>query len=218
METPMESHRRQRTRSGEAFSFPNIPIQDPDFEFESLTPDSTSSIDQYKTNSPADHLFSNGLLLPHTYNFPSELPTPTMLHISSTSSRTSSVNSKDSLLSSKSNSTNSSRSSFSARTSSSDDNNPRVASRTSSVSCHVYGASQRWQIIAPVLPVLNRDSSRKRSKNGANEGTRGKKQENEKSKEVKPGIWRRFFRYFLVACRQCHALEPSSVKDDDDVL
>ncbi|KAF5728036.1 hypothetical protein HS088_TW21G00179 [Tripterygium wilfordii] len=217
----MESHRRQRTSSGEEiFSFPNTPIQDSDFEFESLTPDSTSSTDPYKTNSPADHLFFNGILLPHTYNFPSELPTPTMLHIdhiSRTMSRTSSVNSKDSLLSSRSTSTNSSRSSCSARTSSSDNNNSRVASRTSSVSCHVYGASRRWQIIAPVVPVLNRDLSRKRSKIGADRGVRGKKQESKKSREVKPGIWRRFFRYFLVACRQCHAME-SSVKDDDDVL
>ncbi|KAF4367164.1 hypothetical protein F8388_006472 [Cannabis sativa] len=66
--------RRKQSISGDGFSFPSTPEPDnnhhsrgssSDFEFGSITPDSPYSDDPSK-NSPADHLFFNGKLLPHS--------------------------------------------------------------------------------------------------------------------------------------------------------
>ncbi|KAH0979975.1 hypothetical protein GBA52_007152 [Prunus armeniaca] len=119
-------NRRQKSTSGDTFSFPSTPIheQDSDFEFGCFTPDSASSTDPCK-DSPADHLFFNGRLLPHA--FPFQPISNGFMGVDSNSqrtSRTSSISSKDSLMSSRSNSTNSRSSS--ARTSSSDNSERKL--------------------------------------------------------------------------------------------
>ncbi|EXC08467.1 hypothetical protein L484_009610 [Morus notabilis] len=228
----METHLRKPS-SGDtaAFSFPSTPgashdsssspSSSDDFEFGCLTPDSPSG-DPNK-NSPADHLFFNGRLLPHA--FPSRSPaanSPLARAVSRSTSRTSSVSSKDySLVSSRSNSTNSSCSS-SARTSSSDNSERRSTlsycrqgSKTTLngpgsskvVSARVYGSSQRWQFMAPV-PALSRDGSRRRKVMEL----RNEKNGQEKKAVAKRRRWRlgrRLFRWFVTACNECHAIEPS---------
>lgn len=181
-----------------SFSFPSTPNQeDSDFEFGSLTPDSPSC-----TTSPADQLFFNGRLQPHS--FP-------LNHVTTTS-RTASIGSKDSLLSSRSNSTNSSCSS--ARTSSSDTSerklfHNRVNLSSRSVARPVqqsYGCSQRWQYIMPVPAGLNRDASKRRKQKPAKTEKKKKKMKKRASLQ----FVRRVFRWFFIACRQCHAMEPPS--------
>lgn len=231
----METRRRKDSddASATAFSFPSTPAHSSsspsssdDFEFGCLTPDSPST-DPNK-NSPADHLFFNGRLLPHSFPFrssPSAATANSALTASRGTSRTSSIGSKDySLVSSRSNSTNSSCSS-SARTSSSDNSERRLlycrqGSKSSAsngalgsskaVSARVYGSSQRWQFMAPV-PALSRDSSRRRKVVERNE-KQEKKAAAAKAKKRSRRPWRlgrRLFRWILTACRKCHAIEPS---------
>nr|XP_023929684.1 uncharacterized protein LOC112040992 [Quercus suber]POE89189.1 hypothetical protein CFP56_59783 [Quercus suber] len=214
----MES-RRRRSGSSEMFSFPCTPTQDQDndFEFGSITPDSPSG-DPYK-NSPADHLFFNGRLLPHA--FPIQ-PATILLDNSRTTSRTSSINSKDSLRSSRSNSTNSRSSNCSsARTSSSDNSERKLLYKTTLLrdkyhgnkvfSAQVYGSSQRWQYITPV-PVLSRESSRRKKVEPVGKEVRTKKRTQERKVTSSWFGWR-FLWWFVSACRECHAMEPSR-KDD----
>ncbi|KAJ7948679.1 Membrane-associated kinase regulator [Quillaja saponaria] len=221
MACPMETKRRERNDSGSSFSFPSTPNQDSDFEFGCLTPDSPSS-GSYIT-SPADHLFFNGRLLPHSFPFQQQPPATTNMYDnnSRTTSRTSSISSKDSLMSSRSNSTNSSRSSCSissARTSSSDcseRNRLMYLQNKNKVTCKSHDQpnktvnSQRWQYITAV-PVLNREYSSRRRKNievvGKKEVVKGKKM---KTTRVKLSFVRRLLRWFLTACKECHAMEPS---------
>ncbi|KAJ6770364.1 MEMBRANE-ASSOCIATED KINASE REGULATOR 4-RELATED [Salix purpurea] len=225
----MEGNHHKKTSSREyIFSFPSTPStldQDSDFEFGCLTPDSPST-DPNK-NSPADHLFCNGRLLPHSFPVLQHQPTTMVLidNIYRANSRASSVSSRDSLMSSRSNSSNSSRSSFSsARTSSSDNSERRrlynftscqapLASKV--VIAQLYGSSQRWQHIMPVpAAALKRvDSRRKSCRVLVKEGQNNNKKQLKKGKRERSGFWRRFFRSFLVACRECHAME-SSTKDD----
>ncbi|CAJ1978544.1 unnamed protein product [Sphenostylis stenocarpa] len=203
--------------SGDSFSFPSTPTPDSDFEFGSLTPDSPSA--EPFAASPADHLFLNGRLQPHFF------PLPT--------SRTSST--RDSLLSSRSNSTNSSCSS--ARTSSSDSSERKsfhnklkgcaIRSKTPS-HYQAYGCSQRWQYITPV-PALNREGSLRRRRdtnqekdNGSMKKTKKKKKKNKKktkketgNKGVRLRFGRRILRWFVMVCRECHAMEPSKSRRKD---
>ncbi|KAF1896405.1 hypothetical protein Lal_00034103 [Lupinus albus] len=221
-----DSNRRKKSISGDSFSFPSTPNQDSDFEFGSLTPDSPSS-DPCRT-SPADHLFFNGRLQPHS--FPVTFHRPIGATIAS-----SSISSKDSLVSSRSNSTNSRSScSSSARTSSSDNSERRLfynkVSLTSSYSkdpCTVtrsvvlghnqaYGCSKRWQYITPV-PSLNRVASKRRSgdmkqENKKEKGKKKKKRKKEKVSGVRLRFLRKILRWFVMACRECHAMEPSNAK------
>ncbi|OMO53524.1 hypothetical protein COLO4_36703 [Corchorus olitorius] len=213
-------NRRKRSSSGEIFSFPSTPNQDQesDFEFGCFTPESPSQ-DPYRT-SPADHLFFNGRLLPHAF----PLQPVAAAHDSRGTSRTSSINSKDSLMSSRSNSTNSRSSCSSARTSSSENSERRFLYHSRSHACHkasklvtaqLYGDSQRWQYITPI-PTLKREVS-KRNK----DALRAKKQvdhhhHQEKSiisSRAKSGPCLRIFRLFLLICRECHAMEPSKKQD-----
>ncbi|KAG5254955.1 membrane-associated kinase regulator [Salix suchowensis] len=156
----------------------------------------------------------------------STTPTATTLLVDNIyrgTSRASSVSCRDSLTSSRSNSTNSSRSSVSsARTSSSDSSERRrfhnnttrtktpLASKA--VMAQLYGSSQRWQHIMPVpAAVLKREDSRRKSGGIlVEEGLISSRKHVEKGKRDRAGIWRRFFRSFLVACRECHAMEPSA--------
>ncbi|CAI8606938.1 unnamed protein product [Vicia faba] len=190
-----DSSSKNRT-TNDSFSFPSTPNQeDSDFEFGSLTPDSPSC-----TTSPADQLFFNGRLQPHS--FP-------LNHVTTTS-----IGSKDSLLSSRSNSTNSSCSS--ARTSSSDTserklfhNRVKLSSRSFARPVQQsYGCSQRWQYIMPVPAGLNRDASKRRKQKQAK-----RKEKKKMKKRVSLQFVRRIFRWFFIACRQCHAMEPSKVRN-----
>ncbi|XP_028793000.1 uncharacterized protein LOC114748714 [Neltuma alba] len=213
--------RHNNGSGGDSFSFPSTPNQDScagddvdDFEFGSLTPDSPSS--DPSRASPADHIFFNGRLLPHS--FPPLQPHPTILlydHNSRAVSRTSSKNSRSMVLSSRSNSTNSRSSSCSsARTSSSDSSERRLFySRVSSSGgrpCQgnnkmAYGCSQRWQYITPVpATALSRDSSLRRK--GKKEDFVNKKKKRE---DQRFPFGRRLFRWIVMACKECHALEPS---------
>ncbi|KAK2638968.1 hypothetical protein Ddye_026763 [Dipteronia dyeriana] len=249
-------NRRKRSSSGEMFSFPSTPNQDSDFEFGCLTPDSPSQ--DPSRNSPADHLFFNGRLLPHSFPFHQRQQPGSTLHLSpdnisrATTSRTSSVSSKDSLMSSRSNSTNSrssSSSSSSARTSLSSDNSERrfmyynnnkvqcrATMASKMVTAQLYGSSQRWQHLTPV-PVLKRDASLRQNNGGGGgcgggvgikEVSKSKTQQGKKNKNKKirtsdlherpKGICRRIFMSFLFACRECHAMEPSTKDDHDHAL
>ncbi|KAL1363430.1 hypothetical protein AAHE18_03G148800 [Arachis hypogaea] len=235
-EATMDSRRRKST-SGDSFSFPSTPNPESDFEFESLTPDSPSS-DPCRT-SPADHLFFNGRLQPHSFPLFQHHH-----HSISTTSRTSSISSKDSLMSSRSNSINSrgsSSCSSSARTSASDGSERRLLhsklsslSSSASPSCkgvymgkrtmvsahpQVYGCSQRWQYLTPV-PALNRDASKKRTgevkqKKKEDKKTKKKKKmmkKKNKEKKVRLRFGRKILRWFVMACKECHAMEPSKIK------
>ncbi|KAI4333649.1 hypothetical protein L6164_018429 [Bauhinia variegata] len=205
--------RREKNQSSDSFSFPSTPNQDSDFEFGSLTPSSPST--DPCTTSPADHLFFNGRLLPHS--FPFHHP-PTPIYDSRATSRTSSIGSKDSFMSSRSNSTNSRSSSCSsARTSSSDSserklfynklaNTYRYQPNSKMASAHqIYGSSQRWQYITSV-PALSRDASRRRK------GEQERKEAVKRKKQTAAGsskFGRRILRWLMMACRECHAMEPS---------
>ncbi|OMO88953.1 hypothetical protein CCACVL1_08089 [Corchorus capsularis] len=225
-------NRRKRSSSGEIFSFPSTPNQDQesDFEFGCFTPESPSQ-DPYRT-SPADHLFFNGRLLPHAFPLQPVAAAHHDQYGSRGTSRTSSINSKDSLMSSRSNSTNSRSSCSSARTSSSENSERRFLYHSRSHACHkasklvtaqLYGDSQRWQYITPI-PTLKRDvSKRKDGGVGVNkDALRAKKQvdhhhhHQEKSiisSRAKSGPCLRIFRLFLLICRECHAMEPSKKPD-----
>lgn len=185
----MENHRRHKSNSsGDNFTFPAM---SPDMELESEL---------------ADHLFSNGKFLLHTF------PLQPRSLTGCTFSRTSSVSSKDSLVSSRSNSTNSrSSTSSSARTSTSEASSsstgaamktgvfPERESRSPVHYCnnYYYLPAQRWQFMAPV-PVLNRRTSQRR---------KGSPEKEESSR--RKGCCRRFFRWLVSTCKQCHAMEPS---------
>ncbi|XP_030445787.1 probable membrane-associated kinase regulator 1 [Syzygium oleosum] len=241
----MEIH-RNRNGSSDGFSFPSTPeSQDPDLEFEfgCATPDSPSG--ESNKNSPADHLFFNGRLLPHSF------PCKTMTNavVPRAASRASSVSSRDSmsLTSSRSNSTNSSRSSScsSTRRSSSDNterarspvlmyqtrissNNPSNNARdqrrrtSQSVAAQVYGTSHRWQFIAPV-PPLSREGSCSSSSSSSRRGMRKLcegvvREEVKRIKEkerTKTGFGKKLIRSFLLSCMQCHAMEVETSRRED---
>ncbi|KAL2327618.1 hypothetical protein Fmac_021045 [Flemingia macrophylla] len=223
----MEDTRRKKPSAGDSFSFPSTPTPDSmEFEFGALTPDSPFT-ESYMA-SPADHLFLNGLLQPHPFPLPS--------------SRTGSA--KESDFSSRSNSSNSSCSSARTSSSDSSErklshNKVKNGALRSMTPSHYqsYGCSQRWQYITPV-PPLNREVSVRRRRDIIKQGTKKKKEEkstqrshnnknnnnkkNKKSKKetVNKGMklrlkfGRRIFRWFVMACRECHAMEPSIKRCD----
>lgn len=208
--------------TGDKFSFPIFPLleeEDHDehrvgFEFGG----SPSPID-----SPADHLFFNGRLLPHA--FPSQVP---MINNTfySLSRSTSVTSSKDySFVSSRSNSRSSSCSSARTSVSTTDSasstasyerklfvphhrqrHRPKVlsgsASRrsvtTSSLSSPHYGSQF---IITPPALILKKKKRKKEEEGKC--GSRARKAN-------KTWFWRRFFRSFVSACKECHAINPSS--------
>nr|XP_043626054.1 uncharacterized protein LOC122597535 [Erigeron canadensis] len=181
------THRRHKSNSsGDNFTFPTL---SPDVQMDTEL---------------ADHLFSNGKFLLHTF------PLQPKNITSCTFSRTCSVSSKDSLLSSRSNSTNSSSSSCSsARTSTSDSSTGFAMKTTISPSrspAHYntcYLPAQRWQFMAPV-PMLNRRTSqRRRCEDQKQKGS----PENKKC-ITKKGCCQKLFRWFVSSCIQCHAMEP----------
>lgn len=223
----MEIHRR-KSSSGDKFSFPIIPVQDQDFEFGCVTPGSP--------NSTADRLFFNGILLPHA--FPCQ-PTNNVISFSRSTSRTSSVCSKDSLMSSRSNSTNSSRSSScsSARTSTSEaagpctsdsklfsNNQTKIAGKNpvekdlyqatrKPVLTPHYGSSQRWQFIAPAPAMMHQVSRARKAKISVRDQVcKSKKQGQDWTIARRTWFGLKFLRAVASACKECHAVKPSSRK------
>lgn len=240
--SPMEATTRGRKNSsGDKFSFPSInpiPTQDSDqFEFGCITPGSP--------NSPADHLFSNGKLLPHP--FPVIQPPISNLQYSFTrsTSRTSSVSSKDSLMSSRCNST-SSRSSNSSGSCSSANTSARTSISTDYPAekklavpldqvrlggkvggkCYEKGgqgvlgkkqvvyvngsSSRRWGLI-PAAPVVGHGQVSRRRK-GGHEIVVKKKVKVRRGGGM--GFATRFLRWFVTACKECHAIKPLRAVDD----
>ncbi|XP_010465474.1 PREDICTED: uncharacterized protein LOC104745819 [Camelina sativa] len=196
----------------------------PEFEFGSLTPSSPSQ-DSFDENSPADHLFFNGRLLPHAFPAASSIYTKRSI-----SSRSNSTNSRSSFGS------NSSSASHSPRTSSCNvgsNNNSASAithihnkpldikppsskcgktvnstrtKATEIVTASLYRSysSQRWQYITPVPVKMSggirvggrkKKVTRVRKKTGVSRGSRVMK------------LWRRILMAAIFACRECHALE-----------
>ncbi|XP_057971643.1 uncharacterized protein LOC131160224 [Malania oleifera] len=235
----MESNgRRRKNTSGDVFSFPSMSARDQqnfEFEFGWATPAGSPSYDPAK-DSPADHLFYNGRLLPHA--FPATNVASEYLRAAS---RASSASSRDSLTWSRSNSGSNSRSSSScssARTSSSDNSDRKVWSAQRKLSgktpitrdrylqainngkpvlVQAYGPYQKWQFIAPA-PVLKPEVSRRKNKSVqvSPEELRPKKQPEKKKKKKKSGgngwslgFGRKFLQSFVSACRECHSMEPS---------
>ncbi|XP_048612981.1 uncharacterized protein LOC125586987 [Brassica napus] len=209
--TIMENHGRAIINSSD---------QPPEFEFGSLTPSSPS---QDSENSPADHLFFNGRLLPHVFPAPNNntrwsISRTTSEHIS----RSTSTNSRSSFGSS---SNSSSTSNYSPRTSSFNGNNistinhrpldlkpttsiyGETVNTTNMVKTSLYRSysSQRWQYITPA-PVKRsggiRVGGRKKKKAAR---IRKKAEERRGSRVMK--WWRRILMAAIFACRECHALE-----------
>ncbi|KAL8512233.1 hypothetical protein ACS0TY_018618 [Phlomoides rotata] len=190
---------RRNCSSGDMFSFP-IPDSD--------QPGSP--------NSPADHLFFNGKLLP--LSFP--IPTPNSLFYSRSTSRTSS---KDSLMSSRSNSRSSS-----ARTSTSeaaserkliisscnDDFGRSMSGRRErkkpAVSYH-YESSRRRQLFA-AAPVLKQQGSRSLRKakilerNGNKKSSSGGVDSKDSGATKSWSGWN-VLKLFVSACQECHAIK-----------
>ncbi|CAA3024169.1 Hypothetical predicted protein [Olea europaea subsp. europaea] len=174
-----------------------------EFEFECVTPKTP--------DSPADHLFLNGRLLPHVFQLQSA-------NSFNYSRSTSSVISKDSLMSSRSNSTNSRISnSSSARTSTSEAserkvmNGPKIPSKLPANTAAValpYCSSRGWQFIAPA-PVLMHQGSRSRPRKAADavEPRESKSRKQGKNgSDLRGWFGRRVLRSFVSSCKECHAI------------
>ncbi|CAE5967366.1 unnamed protein product [Arabidopsis arenosa] len=221
----MENH-RETTNSDEP---------PPEFEFGSLTPTSPSQ-DSFTENSPADHLFFNGRLLPHA--FPAASSIYTKRSISTTTSE----------YTSRSNSTNS-RSSFgsyssstsqSPRTSSCNSNKnnipinqepldlkppiSRCGKTVNTTSNSSYSLpNKRRKATEMVTASLYRSYSSQRwqyitpvpvkMSGGIRVGGRKKKAARvRKQTEERRGsrvmkLWRKLLMAAIFACRECHALE-----------
>ncbi|KAK4439170.1 hypothetical protein Salat_0251900 [Sesamum alatum] len=216
----MENRRRKTSSSsGEMFSFPVITPEPDQFEFGPVTTPGSP-------NSPADHLFSNGKLLPHVF----PVQAPNGYSFSRSTSRTSSIGSKDSLMSSRSNSTNSRSSCSSARTSTSEANSERRLSavdgnfpgrisvrkerNATRPSQYQYGSCQRWQLIA-AAPVLKHQGSSRSRKVEVLERKGSKKSRGNVDGEpggAKSWFGRRILKSFVSVCKECHAIKTSSVE------
>ncbi|KAK3034994.1 hypothetical protein RJ639_033372 [Escallonia herrerae] len=214
-------NRRCRNSSGDKFSFPTFPVQDKEFEF-----DHSGCATPGSPNSPADHLFFNGRLLPHA--FPLQHNITPYGTFSRSTSRTSSISSsRNSLMSSRSNSTSSlSSSCSSARTSTSDQaserklvplNEGKVALKTT-FTRERYEADKPvlinpqygWQFVAPVPVLTHQVSRRKKAEARVQQESKAKKRADGKT-GAKAGLCRRFFRSFVSTCKECHAMEPAKI-------
>lgn len=215
-------NRRRKNSSGDKFSFPIImPVQEgQELEFEF-----SGSASPGSPKSPADHLFFNGKLLPHYFPCQPASNISSPISFSRSTSRTSSVSSKDSLLSSRSNSTNSRSScSSSARTSISEASERKLIGQGKKSAFTMYmnssstlhtGVSQKLQFIVTPAPVMKKkrqvvSGSKKESTTKGHKEFKSRKQ-NKKNGKRKVRFWffRSFFRKFISACKECHAMEPT---------
>ncbi|KAL3508697.1 hypothetical protein ACH5RR_028098 [Cinchona calisaya] len=220
-----QQHQRKKTISGDKFSFPIIPIvQDNHHDFDQFG----NCVTPCSPNSTADRLFFNGKLLPHS--FPYQTTTYNISCFSRSTSRTSSISSKDSSsMSSRSNSTNSSRSSScsSARTSTRSvacAASTKVAAQNTFekdlhkarkkpvlMSTPHYGSSQRWQFIAPAPPLKHHQvvsRARKASQRFEKDG----KEFESKKQIARTWFGLKLFRTLVSTCKECHAMKPSATK------
>ncbi|CAI0408425.1 unnamed protein product [Linum tenue] len=196
-----------------------------EFEFGRFPPDSPTGQSTDQSSSPADHLFSNGRLLPHSFPLPMLVHNNKKEFFLSPPSDLSLLSSRSNSVSSSSSSVTTARSSLStSSSSSSSDHNRRLVSSsklagrkqstiTSTpvaskvVMAQLYGdSSQRWQHLVP--PLRSR-SGRVVGKGGKSPPARKKKQPAGSSGGGGDGFCRKLLRWLLVACRECHALEPS---------
>ncbi|KAL8032089.1 hypothetical protein ABFX02_13G071700 [Erythranthe guttata] len=206
------------------FSFPASGTDSDQFEFGPVTTPSSPK-------SPADHLFFNGKLLPHVFPVQTLPNNYSNYSYSRSTSRASSMSSREySLMSSRSNSTNSRSSNCSsARTSTSTceaaDLQRRSISSSSSSNVsrkknnniirpppvaplknqHGATTSQRWQLIA-AAPVLNHQSSRSRNKAVVADQIVLERKGSKKS-DTKSWFGRRILKSFVSACKECHAIK-----------
>ncbi|OIT00372.1 hypothetical protein A4A49_35238 [Nicotiana attenuata] len=214
-------NRRRKNSSGDKFSFPIImPVQEgQELEFEF-----SGSASPGSPKSPADHLFFNGKLLPHYFPCQPASNISSPISFSRSTSRTSSVSSKDSLLSSRSNSTNSRSScSSSARTSISETSERKLIGQrkqtaftmNSSSNLHT-GVSQKLQFIVTPAPVMKKKRHVVVSGSMKESTTKGRKEFKSRKQSKKNGkrkirfwFFPSFFRKFISACKECHAMEPT---------
>ncbi|GAB4846445.1 hypothetical protein Ancab_025450 [Ancistrocladus abbreviatus] len=195
--------------SGKMSPSPNTPTYNQnnvEFEFGCITP--SSSLGDSTKDSPVDQFFLNGKLLPYSF------PTGSYgSDNSQTTSRTSSISSKDSLMWSRSNSTSSRSSSncSSTRTSSSEVSERRTVqnkiagqyrrSTNLGQKCedqyykYQHGSSKRWQFITAAPGKL---SPKKKGSDHEEEGS----------------VWRRVLRSMVKTCKARHAME-TAVEDDN---
>lgn len=213
--------------SFEDFSLPGIVISqddhDSEFKFCSVIEPGES------LDCPADHLFSNGLLVPHDF------PCSSSKKLSLASRSTSQGSSKDGseFSSSRSNSCSSSQRSSSPSSSSRTSTGDAISERrvlirarrprsgankrapeAYKVHKHVpttEHGSRKWQFIA-AAPVLNVNVLQKGGK--LKERNRAKSADKKVSKNKKEGKsnWRRFFCLCVSACSEFHAIEPSTIQ------
>ncbi|XP_010487344.1 PREDICTED: uncharacterized protein LOC104765349 [Camelina sativa] len=193
----------------------------PEFEFGSLTPSSPPQ-DSFNENSPADHLFFNGRLLPHAFPAASSIYTKRSI-----SSRSNSTNSRSTFGSNSSSTSHSPRMS-SGNVGSNNNNSPithnkpldikppnnrcgktvnstrRKATEIVTASLYRSYSSQRWQYITPV-PVKMSGGIRVGGRKKKVVRVRKKTEESRGSRVMK--LWRRILMAAIFACRECHALE-----------
>ncbi|XP_047335484.1 uncharacterized protein LOC124939010 [Impatiens glandulifera] len=218
----MEYQRRDNNISGDNFSFPIIQIHaggnrsEPEFEF------GNAGNTPHSPKSPADHLFSNGKLLPHS--FPAFQPS-VGTQFAGIYGRNSSVSSRDSMTSSRSNSTSSNRSStsVSARNSvsSTDSTEIRRSLRNDRKKMMMMrndldlfhnnnnnrcSQSQRWQFIAPMPAVGRQGSGRRKEDVAAATKATTKAAAATATEKQKVGMGKRILKSIVNACKDCHAM------------
>ncbi|CAH8260562.1 unnamed protein product [Arabidopsis lyrata] len=222
----MENH-RETTNSDEP---------PPDFEFGSLTPTSPSQ-DSFTENSPADHLFFNGRLLPHS--FPAASSIYTKRSISSTTSeytsRSSSTNSRSSFGSNSSSTSQSPRTSSCNINKNNSPNNqepldlkPPISrcgktvntTNNSSYSSPQYKRRKATEMVTAslyrsyssqrwqyVTPVPVKMSGVIRVGGRKKKAARVRKETEERRGSRVMKLWRKLLMAAIFACRECHALE-----------
>ncbi|KAK4342075.1 hypothetical protein RND71_037891 [Anisodus tanguticus] len=201
-------NRRRKSNSADKFSFPIImPVQEgQEMEFEF-----SGSVSPGSPKSPADHLFFNGRLLPHYFPCQPASNINSPISYSRSTSRTSSVSSKDSLWSSRSNSTNSRSScSSSSRTSTSVSSERKLINQGRNPAFTMYrnssknmnststlhtGVSPKWQFIVTPAPVMKKKSqfvakSKKQSAKVCKE-FKSRKQRKENGQKDYKKLWKR---------------------------
>ncbi|CAH9108055.1 unnamed protein product [Cuscuta epithymum] len=237
--TDRMENRRQKSSSGDKFSFPimGTPEKEPEdgeFEFGCI-----STSPEASPNSPADRLFFNGKLMPH--NFPSSGQPAAVTDGFSYSRSTSSVSSgKDSMMSSRSNS--GSSSGGSARTSASGESAFNVNIRRlaiinvnnrskwahssnrplpSSKPQLVPPASKKSQFMAAPAhgPVHLRNKRPGSVSLGKGHNSHEVKQESDdEGSGSPPWFGRRILRSIVSSCKECHAIPPTTKQAKNIVI
>ncbi|KAM7250574.1 hypothetical protein ACFE04_022457 [Oxalis oulophora] len=205
----MDTSKKIQSANNDKLSFPYTENkkQDSEFEFGFILTQPYSPSSDHFSPSPADHLFLNGKLLPHSFPF----QPPSINRVATI--RTNSISSKDSFsMSSRSSSSGSARTSSS---SSSCDSSERKMflhnnnyNRVGSFNKSSTSTNKRWQYITQVPAAgLKRENS-SRGRHLAPGGTRVMIKKGNSERKGGP-LWR-ILRSFLLACRECHAMEPSN--------